>query len=678
MFTDLVGYSALAHRDEKLAIELLDLHRGWIREILPNHGGIEIETVGDAFLIEFAGALSAIECAVAIQSRFADHNKAAPAERRMQLRIGIHLGDVEHRDGKVMGDGVNIASRIHGIAEPGGICVSEQVYSAVRNRAGLAFTSLGAPRLKNIATSVELFRVGAAGTQTSRLFVRGTTFRRRYAWPLVVTAALAALVLGLWRVSGQESGPPSIAVLPFANLSDNAQASEYFVDGMHDAIITHLAKVKDVKVISRTSVMEYKGAARNLRDIGRLLGVENVVEGSVQRVGGRIRVTAQLIKVSNDAHLWAESYDRDTADVFAIQSDIASAIATQAHAALAPAEARRIQAHPTASADAYDLYLRGTAFKRGYAFDSAGLRSSEDLLKQAIALDPGFAAAHASLAENYLYRYWAGWEARPEHRERARREAEAALAADPELAEAHVAMAQYHYRVNFDYDPALKELETAVRLQPSAPEAYQILGAVLRRQAKWEPATAALKKASELDPRNGQLLWDVGLTLEATHRFAEADAYYARSIALAPDVLRFKLERATLAFHWRGDLAPLRKLLAGIPAEVDPDGWVSMNRYWLAMYEGHYEEAARHTLNPFNVPGSEAMSLGFALKELEGRTRETGKAFRQALRQMQTALDNGGPKAIPKRPSIRPSWASSWLQMVAATKPCMPPSWRSS
>src|SRR5690349_4619401 len=303
MFTDLVGYSAMAQRDEALAIELLQKHRGWVREILPRFGGREVETVGDAFLVEFGGALAAIECAVMLQRSFENYNEGAAYNRKMRLRIGIHLGDVEHAGDKVMGDGVNLASRIHGMAQPGGIVVSEDVQRAVRNRGELRFSSLGKPKLKNIDTSLELFEVHAGRTGKRAAIVAGV--KRKFfgmpRWLVITVAVIAAINIfdseekPVVKVDISDDRTPSIAVLPFENLSSDPD-SAFFTDGLHDTVIGHLSRVAGLKVISRTSVMGYRGKQKNLRRIGRELGADNILEGSVQRSGGRLRVAAQLIE----------------------------------------------------------------------------------------------------------------------------------------------------------------------------------------------------------------------------------------------------------------------------------------------------------------------------------------------------------------------------------------------
>src|SRR6201989_806409 len=387
MFTDMVGYSALSQRDEKLAQELLEEHRRLLREIFPRFNGTEIKTIGDAFLVEFGSALEAAQCAIEIQRTLAHRDADAPADRQIRVRIGVHIGDVVHRGGDVYGDGVNIASRIEPVAGPGGICVSMDVERQIRNALEARFEKLAPTDLKNISVAMDLFRIVLPWESKSQTAKDVTTTRASIPWREIVIGALlvAALIGGSFLWSHRSAAPAnvgpgnsgattsavpekSIAVLPFENLSEEKQ-NAFFADGIQDEILTNLAKVADLKVISRTSVMQYKNAAaRNLRDIGQALGVAHVLEGSVQRIANKVRVNAQLIDARNDAHLWAQTYDRDLADVFAIQSEIAKAIADQLQAKLSPNEKKAIEEAPTGDVTAFDLYSRARTLSYSQSF----------------------------------------------------------------------------------------------------------------------------------------------------------------------------------------------------------------------------------------------------------------------------------------------------------------------
>src|SRR5437016_6632272 len=414
MFTDMVGYSALSQRDDKLALELLEEHRQLLREIFPRFNGTEIKTIGDAFLIEFHSALEAAQCAIEIQRTLAKRNHDVTVERRIELKIGIHIGDVVHRGGDVYGDGVNIASRIEQLAGPGGICVSMDVERQIRNALEARFEKLAPTELKNISVPMDLFRIVMPWERDTRLTTEpqktehGAT-TRRMPWHEVVLALLlvAALIAGGFfflrhRASQQATNAAasspvgsvpekSLAVLPFENLSEE-KANAFFTEGVQDEILTNLSRIADLKVISRTSVMQYKtGAARNLREIAQQLGVAHVLEGSVQRAGNRVRVSAQLLDARNDVHLWAEHYDRPLDDVFAIQSEIAKAIADQLRAKLSPQEKAAIEKPPTADLAAFDLYTRAKTLMLQLVFIGAqtknNLLQAIELLNQAVARD---------------------------------------------------------------------------------------------------------------------------------------------------------------------------------------------------------------------------------------------------------------------------------------------------
>jgi len=489
MFTDMVGYSALSQRDSKLAVELLEEHREILREIFPKFNGSEIKTIGDAFLVEFNSALEAAQCAIAIQRALAKRDADAPAERQIQVRIGIHIGDVVHRGGDVYGDGVNIASRIEPLADAGGICVSMDVERQIRNALETRFEKLASTELKNISVAMDLFRIvlpwehkaevtsqirrGEGGKSETQFSPPTST---RFPWhEIVIGILLLAAVIGGGFLWFHRAGPggkileKSVAVLPFENLSrdpDNA----FFTDGVQDEILTDLAKIADLKVISRTSVMQYKsGLARNLRKIGEELGVAHVVEGSVQRAANKIRVNAQLIDARNDAHLWAQTYDRDLADVFAIQSEIAKAIADQLQAKLSPNEKKAIEQPPTTDLAAFDLYSRAKSLVLTAGFSATGepdLRKAIELLDEAVKRDPSFFDAYCQLARAHGYFYRARGDHTPARLALAEAAVQAATRLRPDADETHLARAQYLYDGRRDYSGALAQLEIARRALP--------------------------------------------------------------------------------------------------------------------------------------------------------------------------------------------------------------------
>src|SRR3954468_21425063 len=353
MFTDMVGYSAMSQRDDKLALQLLEEHRGLLREIFPRFNGLEIKTIGDAFLVEFGSALEAAQCAIEIQRTLAKRNLGVAHDRRIELKIGIHIGDVMHRDGDVYGDGVNIASRIEPLAGAGGICVSMDVERQIRNALEARFEKLAPTELKNISVAMDLFRIVLPWEQQARTEPAGTSTSRRsfpasrLAW---IGAILFALGAGGWWVAHQSSkhtassptvsashaaagtapaaGQKSIAVLPLVNTSGDPN-NVYFSDGLSEELIAVLAKIPDLTVIGRSSSFLFKGQSSDSASIGQKLGVAHLIEGSVRRQGDRVRIVAELINASNGRSLWSDTYDRELKDVFAVQSEIAQAVAEQ-------------------------------------------------------------------------------------------------------------------------------------------------------------------------------------------------------------------------------------------------------------------------------------------------------------------------------------------------------------
>jgi TolB-like protein/class 3 adenylate cyclase/Tfp pilus assembly protein PilF len=593
MFTDMVGYSALSQHDGKLAVELLEEHRQILRGIFPRFDGTEIKTIGDAFLVEFNSALEAAQCAIEIQRALAKHNADAPTQRQIQVRIGIHIGDVIHRSGDVYGDGVNIASRIEPLASPGGICLSMDVERQIRNAVETRFEKLAATELKNISVPMDLFRIvlpwehqAEVDSQPARRSVGEggkSEIRKSSAIPwheIVIGALLVAALIGgafLWfHRSGHSGsttsgvGEKSIAVLPFDNLSrdpDNA----FFTDGVQDEILTDLAKIADLKVISRSSVMQYKsGLARNLRKIGEELGVAHVVEGSVQRAGNKVRVNAQLIDARNDGHLWAQTYDRPIDDVFAIQSEIAKAIADQLQAKLSPAEKNTIEQRPTADVVAFEQYSKAKTQMliagAGGAIDRA-FREAVDLLKSATARDTAFHAAFCQLelANDRLYSQ--GYDHTPERLSAAEEALKKAAELRPDSAETHLARAQHLYYALRDYKGALSELELARPGLPNDARVVELTGYILRRQGEPEEAMRALQQAATLDPRNTSLLQQISASYIGLRRYEEAAATLDRALQTKPDDVPLGAIRAQVDLEWRADPEPMCRFVERVRSE---------------------------------------------------------------------------------------------------------------
>ena len=404
----------------------------------------------------------------------------------------------------------------------------------------------------------------------------------------VIISAGAGFFL-LPRVSARKIDK-SIAVLPFQNLSDQKE-NAYFADGIQDDILTNLSKIGDLKVISRMSVMSYRGdAVRNAREIGKALGVATLLEGSVRRAGNRVRVNVQLINANNDEHIWAEDYDRDLTDVFAIQTDLAQKIALALQAKLSPNEKARLDNRPTQNPDAYLLFVQAHDYaNRTDMFRDTSLKA-EQLFEQATKLDPNFAAAFAglSMVESWAYH---SFDPLPARREKARTAANEALRLQPDLPEAHLALGFSYYYGDRDYERALAEFEIAKRGLPNEAQAYMAIGAIQRRQGRWVESTANLEKAAELDPKNSSVLLNLGYNYMSTRNFEAADKIFDRGIEAAPESFGSRALKSELAIRWKGDLSVAEKELASVPPGVDPQGLVTLGRAGVLTLQRKFKEA---------------------------------------------------------------------------------------
>ena len=390
------------------------------------------------------------------------------------------------------------------------------------------------------------------------------THRRRNVIMLVATGVIVSAIAGFFllpRISSAHKIDKSIAVLPFENLSDDKE-NAYFADGIQDDVLTNLSKIGDLKVISRTSVMPYRGKTSNVREIGKALGVGSILEGSVRRVGNRVRVNVQLICADTDEHLWAEDYDRELTDVFAIQTDLAQKIAEALQARLSPGEKSRMERKPTENGEAYLAFVQ--AHNLSCAFeDLEKLKQSEQLYQRAIELDPNFAVAIArySQLESWILHIF---ERTPERRERARTLAERALRLQPDLPEAHLALGSSYYYGDNNYDAALKEFETAQRGLPNESEVYLALGAIQRRQGKWAESTGNLEKAVSLNPKDIWALQNLSFNYQMLRNFAKANETIDRAIALNPTAFEPREVKSKFALFERGDFSVAEKAFEAV------------------------------------------------------------------------------------------------------------------
>jgi len=588
MFTDMVGYSALAQSDDKLALELLEEHRELLREIFPRFNGTEIKTIGDGFLVEFNSALEAAQCAIEIQRALSKRNHDVPVERRIEVRIGVHIGDVVHRGGDVYGDGVNIASRIEALAGAGGICVSMDVERQIRNALDARFERLAPTELKNISVPMDLFRIVLPWERNARLTDgrQKHDVRQQRSIPIgwVVAAVLLLVVIGAGvfvfqrqktKVAPGQSETTastipakSIAVLPFENLSDDKSAA-YFADGIQDQILTKLASIADLKVISRTSTTKYKSKPEDLTTVSQQLGVANVLEGTVQKAGEKVRINVQLIDAHADNHLWAKSYDRDIQDIFGVESEVAQEVADSLKAKLSPAEANTVATAPTKDTAAYDLFLKGE-YEERLAENSLKAESFDQAAtwyRQAIARDPGFALAIARLVQSRMLRHWFVEQMSEAELAEIRQMTEQALTLAPNLAGARIALGQYYYYGYRDYEHASAEFGRAIQLQPNNSQALQFSGYAHRRQGQWKQCLAELKEALEQDPRDASLTANLASAYNWLRMWKDAGRTAREALSIDPHAVQGMTELLRSILDGSGDVNEAQRVLATFPAE---------------------------------------------------------------------------------------------------------------
>ena len=466
VFTDMVGYTTLGQRNESLSLALVEEQRKLIRPILNRHRGREIKTMGDAFLVEFPSALDAVKCAYDIQRTAREYNISAPVEPRIHLRIGIHLGDVTESDGDISGDTVNVASRIEALAEDGGVCLTRQVYDHVQSKFQLPLLSLGVRPLKNVDAAIEVYKMVMPWDEEKN--AASTRFDKR-----------------------------RIAVLPFSNISPDS-ADEYFVDGMTEELIATMSRIGGLKVIARTSVMGYKGGQKKIGEVAKELEVGSILEGSVRKAGDRLRITVQLIDSLTSEHMWAESYDRELKDVFAIQSEISKTVAEELKVQLLSQERAMIERKQTVNPEAYALYLKGR-----YYWNE---RTREDIDKaikyfeHAIRIDPQFAPSYSGLADCYSIITDYFWMAPHRTSKVARDFSVKALELDNDLAEAHASLALTQMNYFWDFGSAERELKRAIELRPNYAPAHHWRAIMLLYQKRFGEAYEQEKRAISIDP----------------------------------------------------------------------------------------------------------------------------------------------------------------------------------
>ena len=653
LFVDIVGYSKLLIDQQRRLLELLnEIVRGaeQFRKAEASHRLITIPT-GDGMALVFYNTPEApVDCALEI-------SRAAREHPELKLRMGVHSGpvsgvvDVSGR-ANIAGAGINIAQRVMDCGDAEHILLSKHVAedlehlgqwhrhlhdlgeAEVKHGAHVSVVNLYTEELGNPEMPQKFLQARHQAAAAVPLAPEKPSRSRSWmiaAGMLVLIGGLAAGGYVFSRRSTQAgaanrrpvqsttapeggAGPAnagslpasaapaafpekSIAVLPFENLSEE-KANAFFTDGVQDEILTDLAKIADLKVISRTSVMQYKtGVARNLREIAQQLGVAHLVEGSVQRVSNRVRVNAQLVDARNDAHLWAQTYDRDLADVFAIQSEIAKAIADQLQAKLSPAEKNAIEQRPTTDVAAFELYSRAKDLIPSItysAIQSEYLRRAIDLLNQALARDPSFFAAQVQLVYAHDTFYGISTDHTPERLALAEQALQAVSRLKPDAGETHLARASHLYRAYRDYDGALDELEVVRGKLPNAPEIFELTAAIARRRGAHEAGVRNFQRAAELDPRNFFTLQQLAISYNLLRRYPDCIATIDRALSIKPDDAETKAGRALVFLDWKGDTRPLHQTIDEIRAK-NPEAVNSVADVWFLCALADRDAAAADT-----------------------------------------------------------------------------------
>src|SRR5437867_7183836 len=612
LFVDIVGYSKLLLNEQS---EILDELNEVIRSaeqvrLAQDAGALLRLPTGDGVALIFRGSPEApAQCALEVA-------RALKSHPGLQLRMGIHSGpvnEVTSADDRanIAGAGINIAQRVMDCGDVGHILLSKRVAQdlesherwrpylhdlgevTVKHGASIHIVNLYTDDLGKAQVPAKIQRERDA----KAILARRARSKRRNALIFGSLIALVAIGLGVFLLRDRLLRHPietqmdakGIAVLPFENFSDDKE-NAFFADGIQDDILTSLARIKDLRVISRTSVMGYRGAAvHSLREIGQALGIANILEGSVRREGNRVVVTVQLIDALKDRHLWANRYDRTLADSLGLQGELAAEIAEALRVTLSPDEKARVETKPTENAEAYVFYLRANQIARNLDTLLEDFKKAEQFYVQAITLDPKFALAHARLASTraqiyHFYEPLDSWKSKP------RAEAELALRLQPNLAEAHLALGQCDYWIDQDYERALAEFGTAAVLAPSDGEVGQLIASIERRQGKWEESLETFAKNQKLDPQNPNIVRNLLFTNTALRRWPEASRWAAQMRTMAPASLVAKIQSGYVEFCWKGDTGSLKAILGEVAA-ADPGGEITSCRCDVAMIDRDFGAA---------------------------------------------------------------------------------------
>jgi len=548
---DVKEYSRLMSQDERGTIRTLNAYKEAMSVLIRDYKGRVVDSPGDNLLAEFGSVVDAVNCAVEVQRELAERNAALPPARQMEFRIGINLGDVVEEEGRIYGDGVNIAARVEGLAEGGGICVSGTVYDQVKNKLGLEYEYLGEQTVKNIPEPVRVYRVLSFPGAAAHRVVKAKSAVGR-TWRNVVMTVVAIFIVGaavaVWhfyfrppalevasvqKMTFSLPDKPSIAVLPFDNLSDDPK-QEYFVDGMTDDLITDLSKISGLFVIARNSTFTYKGKPVRIREVAEELGVRYVLEGSVRKADAKVRINAQLIDATTGKHLWAERYDGKMDDVFKLQDKITQKIVSALAIKLTASEQEQSARDYTNNLEAYDYYLRGKQLLNKMSRE--GTENAKSMFEKAIGLDPEFALAYAEHARANVIisrMYWGGAESLNEAFEFVSR----ALVIDGSLPEAYTVLAPLQVRKRL-HDEAIASVTKAVALDPNKADTYLTQAEVLTFAGRHHDALKAVNMAFRLNPKAPPYYeYVLGMVQFSNRQYAQAIVSLKKAEKEMPDFI---------------------------------------------------------------------------------------------------------------------------------------------
>jgi adenylate cyclase len=601
MFTDMVGYTALGQRNESLSLALVDEQKKLIRPAISRHTGREVKTMGNAFLVEFPSALEAVRCAYDIQRAAREFNISLPDEKRVHLRIGIHVGDIIAVDVDISGDAVNVASRIEPLSEDGGVCISRQVFDHVQNKFEIPMTSIGTKSLRHVSTPIEIYSLALP-----------------------------------WKEKGesiQSRDKRRVAVLPFSSMSPDPN-DEYFADGITEELISTISRVRGLRVIARTSAMHYKGQGKRVSEIGSELRVGTVLEGSVWKSGERVRISAQLIDAPTEEHLWAEDYDRKIEDVFEIQKEIATRIAKELEVKLLPEEKEVIDRKDTGNSSAHTLYLKGRYFWSERSRE--GLLKAKDYFEKAIELDPAYARAYSGLSDTYSIMAFQSIVSSEEGQSKAKELAEMAVRLDNTLAEAHTSLAYVLPERNFSkWNEAENEYRLALTFNPSYATAHFWYSIQLLWHHRYDETIEQARQAEELDPLSPAISTALGQNLLYSRRIDEAIEHLEKRLLDIPDSgpAHFILG---IAYFYKGDFAKAeaeeRQALA-----ISPVGHRTKTILGMSLFKLGKEKEAREILDNLEKSGAQLSLRALLLIEL-GETENAIECLTKAYRENETAL----------------------------------------